>query len=73
MKNVTVVKPIVHFSKFSRFMHYNYGSIAVLLGVKNHPNLGDQPVVYTSLILDMDNEEAPTLIQTLNTIYKLEP
>ena len=73
MKNATAVKPIVHFSKFNRFMHYDDGSVAVLFGVKNHPNLGDQPIVYTSRVLDMDNEEAPTLIHTLNTIYKLEP
>jgi hypothetical protein len=39
--------------------------------VTGHPLLGTAPTVYTSEVLEVDNEESPSVIETLNTIYVL--
>lgn len=73
MKEHREVKPIVHFQKFGYFKDYGAGvRCALVYGVTDHPRLGREEVVRTSEVVSVDNEEEPTLIQTLNTIYKLK-
>lgn len=71
MKGHRTVKPVVQFLEFGRFVEYTDDiRMAILIGVLDHPRLGREAVVNTSRIVSVDNEEAPTLIETRNTIYK---
>lgn len=66
------VKPIVHFQKFGHFVELDgLGRIAFVYGVIDHPRLGQEEVVRTSLVQEVDDEYSPTVIHTMNTIYKL--
>lgn len=70
MKEHRVVKPLVTFERFGGFIPVGDDRLAIVFGVAKHPSLGNEDVVHTSRVLSVDNEESPTLIQTLNTIYK---
>lgn len=58
-------KPIVFFTE-ARFP-VELGQRADLMGVRNHPVLGDLGWVSTSKVLDV--REGGRVIETLNTIY----
>ena len=73
IKAEAVVKPVVHFTSFHKWDRYLGARTAVLLGVPDHPRLGQQPVVYTSKVVHTDSNTEPTLIETRNTIYKKVP
>lgn len=64
-------KPVVKFKKFNRFETYSNGDIAVLEGVTGHNRLGDQHIVYTSVVesFEADGSKDPHVIETRNTIY----
>ena len=70
MKGHRVVKPVVEFSFVQLWEQWGDKHIAVLKGVRGHPRLDNQDVVFTSEVLSADNYDSPTLIETLNTIYK---
>lgn len=70
MKEHRVVKPVVEFADFARWENWRGPRTAVLWGMRGHPRLHTQPVVYTSEVLSVDDEDNPTLIETLNTLYK---
>ena len=70
MKEHRAVKPVVMFERFCGFIPAGNARLALVYGVVDHPLLGNEDVVRTSRVLSVDNEESPTLIETLNTIYK---
>lgn len=70
MKEHRIVKPVVEFADFAQWENWGDSRTAVLWGVRGHPRLHTQPVVYTSEVLSVDDEDNPTLIETHNTIYK---
>lgn len=70
MKEHREVKPVVEFAHFLGWESWGDARRAVVMGVRGHPRLGEQPIVYTSRVLSVDGEDSPTLIETLNTIYK---
>lgn len=72
MKEHRIVKPVVEFTELIAMSNYgNKKRVAILEGVRGHPRLGDVPMVRTSQVLNVDDEDNPTVIETLNTIYKL--
>ena len=66
-------KPVVFFYGPYQLIDYANGQGAVIHDVRNHPRLGNEPVVYTSKVVSIDKGTgaAPAAtIETMNTIYK---
>lgn len=68
-------KPTVTFTRFSKYDYYAGGyRIAWLEGIKGHPKLGDQRLVYTSQVYEDKKDESGEIVwlETQNTIYVKE-
>lgn len=69
-----MTKPVVAFGEFAGWGEHPYsGDLnAALRNVEGHPELGAQPVVYTSRIerIGYGDDGAPVEIETRNTIYR---
>lgn len=64
------VKPQVIFGLFDGFLDRGEGKrLALVRDCEGHPRLGYQSSIRTSLVLNVDNEERPNVIETLNTFY----
>lgn len=52
----------------------NRGISAFLVGIKNHPELGDRPIVHTSRVekLEYNSSGEVVVMETKNTIYTRE-
>lgn len=71
VKEETAVKPVVAFLGPVKVVRtFGGGRCAIINDVIGHPILGHQRQVQTSLVVEVDNEDNPTLIETRNTIYK---
>lgn len=71
MKEHRVVKPKVFFEEFDGYRSIGVEGkrAAILKGVLNHPEVGTQYRISTSVVLEVDNEENPSVVHTLNTIF----
>lgn len=70
-----MAKQTATFKKFHQFETWANGRTAVLEGVLGHPRLGDNHMVYTSLVEEVEYEANSTeiiAIVTKNTIYTKE-
>lgn len=66
-------KPSVFYSEVDTLIDVHGGQIAVLVGVRNHPNLGEAPIVHTSLIKRLTVEHGQVIgVETRNTNYVRE-
>lgn len=65
-------KPVVTFDTFAGIIDRNARIAAVLEGVRGHPILGDERVVYTSRVERIGYDDAGEVveIETRNTIYQ---
>lgn len=68
-KKEAVVKPRVTFAFFGGFFYMRGTRRATVHVVTGHPLLGAAPTVFTSEVLSVDNEDSPSVIETLNTVY----
>jgi hypothetical protein len=73
MKEETKVKPIVHFTNGATIVGAGNGRLqAHVYGVEDHPLLGAEAWVTTSLVQEVtkDADDNIIMIETQNTIYK---
>lgn len=68
-------KPVVEFERFVGWGNhpYSWELNATLEGVKGHPSLGNERIVYTSRIerIGYGDDGEPVEIETRNTIYRV--